>query len=152
MRNVLLHSLLPFSNSYELSHWCQVLCEEPGKGKTCSYGAENELDETELDMLTNRGKEMGRLCTRQLRREGLRRLKRFRRSHSPALQGSSSDFRVSESTLRMSSAKRNELVEGHQCSPRQWSMVNLIDSYFQKKYGTTFPNDQQEGSEFSKHM
>ena len=57
MRNVLLHSLLPSSNSYELSHWCQVLCEEPGKGKTCSYGAENQLDETELDTLTNGGKE-----------------------------------------------------------------------------------------------
>ena len=28
-----------------------------GKGKTCSYGAENQLDETELDTLTNRGKE-----------------------------------------------------------------------------------------------
>ena len=92
------------------------------KGKH-SHGAESQLDETELDMLTNRGKEMGRLCTGQLRREGLRRLKRFRRSHSPALQGSSSDFRVPESIIRMSSAKRKELVDCHQYSPRprQWS-------------------------------
>ena len=28
MRNVLLHSFLPSSNNYELSHWCRVLCEE----------------------------------------------------------------------------------------------------------------------------
>ena len=124
IRNVFLHSFLPSSNSYELSHWCQVLLwRAKGKGKTCSYGAENQLDETELDMLTNREKEMGRLCTGRLRREGLRRLKRFRHSHSPVLQGSSSDFRVSEPTLCMSSAKRKELVECHQCSPRprQWS-------------------------------
>ena len=28
MRYVLLHSFLPSSNNYELSHWCRVLCEE----------------------------------------------------------------------------------------------------------------------------
>jgi len=56
-------------------------------------------------------------------RRTVKRLKRFRRSHSPVLQGRSLDFRVPESTLCMSSAKRKELVEGHQCSPRprQWS-------------------------------
>ena len=51
-------------------------------------------------------------------RRTVRRLKGFRRSHSPALQGSSSDFRISESTLRTSSVKRKELVECHQCRPR----------------------------------
>ena len=36
-----------------------------------SHGAESQLDETELDMLTNRGQETNRLCCGGKGREGL---------------------------------------------------------------------------------
>ena len=33
-----------------------------GKRKTCYPGADSQLDKTELDILANRGKEIGSLC------------------------------------------------------------------------------------------
>ena len=33
-----------------------------GKWKTCSHGDESHLDRRELDVFTNRGKEIGTLC------------------------------------------------------------------------------------------
>lgn len=33
-----------------------------GKQKTCCHSADSQLDKTELDILANRGKEIGRLC------------------------------------------------------------------------------------------
>ena len=63
MRNVLLHSFLLSSNNLQTvslvsgTMWCAR-----GTGETCCHGAESQLDETELDVLTNRGKEIGRFC------------------------------------------------------------------------------------------
>ena len=57
MRSVLLHSFLLSSNNYKPSHRCQELCEVLGAKGRHALSAENQLDETELDMLTNGGKE-----------------------------------------------------------------------------------------------
>ena len=52
-----------------------------------SHGAESQLDETELDMLTNRGQETNRLCCGGKGREGLRETEQFQKQPWPSPAG-----------------------------------------------------------------
>lgn len=107
------------------------------KGEVGSHGAERQLDETELrhvDPWKNGNRQV--LLRRVGERRTARRLNCFRSSHSPVLQGSSSDFRVLGTTLRMPSAKRKELAE---FQLQTWTPVILTDPRFSEKCGTIVP-------------
>ena len=111
MRNVPLHSFFPFSNNYELSPSCQELslgvswCWEPTGWIRVKTWRQRREGNKQVQLRHVGGEKTGR------------RLKCFRSRGSTALQGSSSDFRISGTTPLMSSAKQKELVEWHLCSP-----------------------------------
>ena len=102
-----------------------------------SHGSESQLDETELDMLTNRGQEIGS-AEEDRGDKDWERLNSFRSSHGPALQGSFSDVTFSGNHSSHVLCKKKGTCWVPSLYPQTWTPVILAESRFYKKYESVF--------------
>ena len=117
-----------------------------------SHGADSHLGETELDILTNRRKELDRFCWRGEGREGLQETEQFQKQPWPSPAKVLPGCHIFWETLfTCPLQKERNLLSAIILAP-DMNTYHLDRAYsFQKiwNYSPHDPNGQQEGSEFS---